>query len=260
MRAMMRAAGREHPIICTEYNGPGFFEFQANHAFFPLIQKWSTAAGLPEGPEREAAATAIRGEIANVYARMETLPPQTQVFLQGCPPALEEKLRRLQGRDLIFRNVFALAAGVQKTLYWDIWHDTSNRDDMMTIMYGKLKLMERTAAGLTSCNSTTEVFHRLARALAGVASVRRREIDGQPSIMLFEVIRRNRPALWIVWERRDAFTGEDQPAVPASWPGTGAVAKAEDAFGNAVEVQAVGGKFELKLTDTPVLIELTDAQ
>lgn len=258
IRFMMRQAiGREHPIICTEYNGPGFFELPANRAYFPLIGRWSQAAALPEGEARANAARAIQEEIAGLYAGMEKLAPQTQMFLQGCPPELEARIRRMQARDLVLRNLFALSAGVQKTAYWDFWHDTSTRDDMMTIMYGKLKLMERTDTGFTSCNPTTEIFARLARSLQGVQTVTRREVPEHPTVFVFDVVRRGRPAMQVAWERRDAFAGEDQPPLHVTWPTDETAAQAQDAFGAPVPVTIEAGAIRTDLTNTPVFIEFT---
>ncbi|MGH9762413.1 MAG: hypothetical protein ACREDR_18670 [Blastocatellia bacterium] len=36
------------------------------------------------------------------------------------------------------RNIFALSAGVQKTLYWQLLQAAGDRDDLMTLMYGKI--------------------------------------------------------------------------------------------------------------------------
>jgi hypothetical protein len=256
IRSMMQAAGREHPIICTEYNGPGFFELPANRAYFPLVGRWSQAAALPEGEERALAARAIQEEIAGLYAGMEKLAPQTQMFLQDCPPELDAKLRRMQARDLVLRNLFGLSAGVQKTLYWDFWHDTSTRDDMMTIMYGKLKLMERADAGFTAASSTVASFERLARALKGVQTVTRREVPEHPSVMVFDVVRQGRPALQVAWERRDAFVGEDQPPIDVTWPTDAAKAQGHDVFGAPIPVVIEAGRLRIELTNTPVFIEL----
>ncbi len=49
---------------------------------------------------------------------MSTLAPQTQMFMAGCPAELDAKYHRIQARSIVMRNIFALSAGVQKTLYW----------------------------------------------------------------------------------------------------------------------------------------------
>ncbi len=256
IRSMLAAAGSEKPIICTEYNGPGFFEFPANRAYFNLIAEWGAMAGMADGEEREAAYAAMQQKIGNLYDQMETLAPQTQMFLQGCSPELESKLRRIQSRDIVYRNLFALSSGVEKTLYWDFYHDTSARNDMMTIMYGKLTFMEATAAGFVSCNPTTEAFRRLATEIQGMQSVVREAVEADPTIMLFRVRFVNRPELLIAWQQRDAFGGEAEPPVVVTLPVSQPVASATTLFGDAVATEFQGRELSLEMTDTPVFIRL----
>jgi hypothetical protein len=255
MRQKMSALGLVKPIVTTEYNGPGFFEFPANRHYFGLLQSWgqSLAAGDAERPP--AAGNPPNG-IADLYQRRDTLAPQTQMFLQGCPDDLERKLRRLQARDLVMRNVLALAAGVQKTAYWDLWHDTSQRDDLTTLLYGKLKLMEYADGELKQRYPTADAFARMAAALDGLQSVQRIPVGGRDSIYLFEVKRRGRGSLFVAWERRDAFTGEDEPAVSVAWETPAVTATAVDALAHPVPVTLDRGRLRIELSLTPVFIEV----
>jgi len=46
--------------------------------------------GTGQAPEQAA--------LANLYERMASLPPQLQMFMRGCPPALEAKRDRINCR------------------------------------------------------------------------------------------------------------------------------------------------------------------
>jgi len=61
--------------------------------------------------------------------------------------------------------------------------------------------------------------------------------------------------LFVVWERRDSFKGEDLPAVPFAWPWKGDGARAVDAFGKRVAVEGKDGKLQMEVSVTPILFE-----
>ena len=147
MRQKMLALGYNKPIICTEYGGPAFFQFPENRKYFSLLSSWmrSVVQGNPDG-----AALQDKGggnQIAELYNRMNSLAPETQMFMLGCTPELEAKHDRIQARGLVMRNLFAFAAGVQKTLYWQLRDNRANRDNMMTLIWGKRLLAENGAPG-----------------------------------------------------------------------------------------------------------------
>jgi hypothetical protein len=248
IREMMRAHGHEKPILCTEYNGPGFFEFPQNRAYVSAVIKWSQSVANGDGRGGQA-------EVAALHSKMSTLAQQTQMFMEGCSADLRKKLERLQARDLVMRNLLALSAGVKKTMYWDLWHDTSRRDDMMHLMYAKQKLLEHEGAELTKRYPLADVFERLAKALTGVESVRRIEVAERPALYVFEVRRTSRPPLLVVWEKREVFSGEDQPAVPFEWPWASKAAAAADIFGQTVPATVEDGRVRFPLSLTPVFLQ-----
>ena len=254
VRGKLSALGLTQPIIATEYDGPGFFEFSANRRYFGLLQSWgqSLASG---GAEQAGGAPS---GVASLYQDMAGLAPETQMFLLGCSDPLEQKLRRIQARDLVMRNLFALAGGVQKTAFWDLWHDTTSRDNVETLLYGKLKLMESTGAAGTLDQRTpiADAFARMAEALAGSESIQRLTLAGQEAIQLFEVTRRGRGRLYVAWERRDVFSGEDAPATATAWATAGQAARAHDILGNEVGVTLRRGVLSVPLSVTPVFIEI----
>src|SRR5262249_2865142 len=119
--AMIRARTAK-PIIASEYNGPGFFEVPANRRHFALMGELGTGGPAPG--------------VAALYARADELPPETRMFLADAPPLLADRLHRAQARDLVIRNVLALASGVERTAFWDLWHDSSQRDAVTTLLWG----------------------------------------------------------------------------------------------------------------------------
>ncbi len=212
MRQMMRAHGFEKPVICTEYGGPNLFELPANRRYIPLVSAWSQGV---TGSSGQSSASGGAGGVADLYKAMSTLAPETQMFMQGCPPELDAKYQRIQARGIVVRNLFALSAGVQKTIYWYLPADPIEGDarfNVMTLMYGKIGLVAHTSQGFGDLRLGAEVFQRMAAALDGVERVTRVEIAAQPSVVLFRVDRGTKAPVWVAWERRDAFAGEDAPA------------------------------------------------
>src|SRR5262249_4450474 len=172
-RSKMAALGYTKPIISTEYNGPGFFEFPANRRYYGLLQSWSQSLASSDAAAGSPGGKTTAGGIPGLYDQMASLAPETQMFLMGCSEPLERKLERLQAHDIVTRNVLAFSAGVEKTAFWDLWHDTSKRDDLTTLLYGKLKLVEYKDGSLTGRHHLAGVFQRMTAALDGLESVRR---------------------------------------------------------------------------------------
>ena len=254
MRERMRAFGPVKPIICTEYGGPGLFEFPENRAYVSLIQTWSQAATTPDSQGVPQTDKHGANRITELYAHMSTLPPQTQMFMQGCSPELEAKYNRIQSRGVVMRNLLALSDGVQKTLYWELLSAPGPRDDLMTLMYGKIGLVSL-ENGQLKYHPTAEVFKRMAQKFDGIREVTRVPVPGQPSVFLFKVDRRARGPLYVAWERRDAFSGEDAPPITTGWPWPGAKATAIDTFGAAVTATIAEGKLTLPVSVTPIYVE-----
>jgi len=255
MRQMMRSHGVEKPIICTEYGGPNLFELPANRKYIPLVAAWS------QGVTASSGQTSVSGggaSVADLYHTMSALAPQTQMFMQGCPPELDAKYQRIQARGIVVRNLFALSAGVQKTIYWYLPADPIEVDarfNVMTLMYGKIGLVAHSSQGFGDLRLGAEVFQRMAAALDGVERVTRIDVADHPSVMLFKVDRSGHQATWVGWERRDAFDGEDAPPSTVDLPAGVAASHATDAFGTAVAVDPHEGRVRLSLTDTPVFLQ-----
>lgn len=253
IRGRMKAFGYQKPIIATEYGGPGFYEFMPNLKYGALVMKWlqAMAAGHANGVPADAG----QGGVAELYRNMDRLPPQTQMFMQGCSPQLQAKFERMQARDLVMRNVLALSASVQKTLYWSLHVDTPNRDDVMNLMYGKTAMMGYQDGELKKRHPIADAYQRMAKALAGVETVIRHDVPGRPAIFLFDVSRRGKSPAYVVWEKRDVFSGEDSPATALDFEWTPQGAAALDAMGQNIPAKVANGQIALDVSVTPIFIE-----
>jgi hypothetical protein len=251
MREKMRRLGYEKPIVCTEYGGPSIFQFAANRQYRPWVAAWSQAVA---GGHAEA--NPVAAEIAHLYEVMSTLPPETQMFMLGCPPELNDKLARIQARELVMRNLFAFAAGVGKTLYWQFLHAHGDRNDLMTLMFGKIGMVGEENGALTRRFPVAEAYVRMAAALRGLERVTQIETPDQPEIFLLRVDRGQRGSLYVVWQRRDLFSGEDAPPGLFRWRWSANTVSAIDALGNTVQAQLLNGEVHMPISVTPVYLDL----
>lgn len=250
IRRMLAAHGRHEPIVCTEYSGPGFYAFPENLKYLDLVMQWSQSMASGAAAEHPAG-----NGVAQLYSDRNTLAPQTAMYLQGCPPELRHKLERIQARDLVMRNVLAFAAGVEKTVYWDLWHDASHRGDVMTLMYGNDQLMGYDNGALSRRLPLGDAYARMAGELRGLKSVRRIAVENRPTLWLFEITRHARPPVFVVWERRDLFSGEDHAPVSFEMPWMGTGATTLDALGDREELKAQDNRLRISVGATPIFIE-----
>ncbi|MBO0781228.1 MAG: hypothetical protein J2P37_20610 [Ktedonobacteraceae bacterium] len=251
VRQKMAALGYQKPIFCGEYNGPSFFNFAEN---LPILQRLFER--MIAHPQSDSQAQAAQSEaVAELYEQMATLPPQAQMFMEGCSAELEEKRHRINCRELVTRSLLALSEGVQKMLCWNLANEKVDRYNLMHLLFDKHKLLDYEKGVFKEPYPAAETFRRMTHLLAGIEQVQRIEIPERPAIYLFEVRRRERGPLLVVWERRDTFGGEEDPAVPFEWPWSTSKAQAIDVFGEAVSVQVDGGYLHLSVSVTPVFIE-----
>ncbi len=116
----MRAHGYLKPVVVGEYAGPVPFEFPE---VGPVLQQ-TLAAAFAEAPatqsrdelvEREQQETPERRAMGVLYDRMPDLPPTLQMFLEGCPAEVDALRDRINCRQIVMRNLLALAGGVRRT-------------------------------------------------------------------------------------------------------------------------------------------------
>ncbi|MEO8412959.1 MAG: hypothetical protein ABI472_04840 [Ginsengibacter sp.] len=239
------------PIICTEYNGPGFFGFPVNFKYIGQVVAWQSAVATGD----TAAYLNMKNPLAAMYDSINSLAPQTQMFMMGCSKELNDKYNRLQGRDIVMRNMLALSAGVQKTMYWNLWDNTDNKYDLMTLMFGKNKLVEYANGKLAKEYPEADVFKRMTGYLDQVKTIKKIDIPGKELLYLFEIKRMDKSVVYVAWEKRDTFSGEDQPATNYILPWTANNAKATDTFGNKVATTVSKNTVAIDVSVTPVFIE-----
>jgi hypothetical protein len=244
-------SGRHQPIICTEYNGPGFFGFPVNFKYIGQVTEWQRVIAA-----RDTAAYLKMGNpIAKMYDSINSLAPETQMFMMGSSKELNDKYDRLQCRDIVMRNILAFSAGVQKTMYWDLWHDTNEKNDLMTLMFGKNKLLDYDNGRLSVEHPEATVFKRLAGYLNQIKSIKRIDVAGKPSLYFFELSGGGK-TLYVAWEKRDVFSGEDQPATHYVLPWSANNAKATDIFGNTITATVSKDNVAIDISSTPAFIEM----
>jgi hypothetical protein len=253
-RELMRAHGYERPLVAGEYNAPwpNLYPEAVEAMQAAMAAAFAGGPGASEGQQ-----TPEQAAMAGLYERMDSLPPQLQMFMRGCPRELEDKRHRINCREIVMRNLLALASGVRRTVCWNLAPDIpgyENHLSVMDLLFGKLALLDYEGAELSRRHPAADTFALVAGQLAGVESVVRIEVPGRPGRYLFEVRRRGRGPLLVVWDRRDPFTGEDDPPVPFDWPWPEPRAAAVDAFGQPQPAEVAGGRLHLQVSDTPLFV------
>jgi hypothetical protein len=113
---------------------------------------------------------------------------------------------------------------VRRTACWNLAPEIpgyQNHLSVMDLLFGKLALLGYEGTELSRRHPAADTFALVAGQLAGVERVVRVELPGRPERYLFEVGRRGRDPLLVVWDLRDPFTGEDDPPEPFDWPWPG---------------------------------------
>jgi hypothetical protein len=239
VRAMMRQAAAEKPIITSEYDGPSFFEYKANR------HQWAALQGPGASPD---GVRALRAKDAD-------LPAETRMFLHPEDPVLARQMLRLQSEDLAVRNLIAFASGIERTAFFQLAQDQGDPDAPNTILYGRMALLARAANGAFTELPLADRFRRLATALEDANVIARLTVTDQPDVYAFRVTRRNRPPLLVAWRRPPAL-GETVAAADVILPaGIGhATLSAVTIEGETVVATSVAGGVRIALSDMPVLI------
>ncbi|WP_219470368.1 hypothetical protein [Nonomuraea rhizosphaerae] len=249
VRRLMLAHGCLRPIVVGEYAAPVPFEFpDAGAAMREILMSAFTEAPAAQSTSelagRQGQDTPELRAMTAMYERMASLPPELQMFLEGCPEELEARRHRINVRQLVMGNLFALAEGVRRTVYWNLAPEVPQRVDprqVMHLMFGKLALLAYEGDRLSVRRPAADAFDLLTERLAGVVAVRRAEHPLVEVVEVFEVTREGRGPLVVLWQRGDVFSGEDEPPVTVEWPWGAGTATAVDAFGEAVAAEVRDG-------------------
>ena len=245
-------SAHNQPIICTEYNGPGFFGFPVNFKYVGQITEWQRVVATHD----TVAFAKMKSPISDMYDSIHTLSPQTQMFMMGCAKELNDKYDRLQSRDIVMRNILAFSAGIQKTMYWCLFTNTDNKYDLMTLMFGKNKLLEYSKGNVVKEYPEVDVFKRMTGYLNHIKTIKKIDVPRKELLYLFEITRTDNSIFYVAWEKRDAFSGEDLPATHYVLPLPGNKAKAIDVFGNAVPAVVSNDTLAIDISVTPIFIEV----
>jgi hypothetical protein len=179
------------------------------------------------------------------------------MFMAGCAPELEAKRHRIACRQIIMRNVLAAAAGVRRTLYWNLAPEVPGPVDPYVIMHlliGKLPLLDYRSGRIETRYPEADAFERVAGVLNHAVRVERADVSECPTVHAFRVERVDATATLVLWERRDPFLGESADPVPVTLPWSGLEARIEDAFGNTRRIRPDSATLRLRLTDTPLFV------
>ncbi|MEV3965673.1 hypothetical protein AB0M34_33165 [Nocardia sp. NPDC050193] len=262
-RAQMAAHGYQKPIVASEHSGPlptDFPEARPHLAEALTVHQQRFldhgTAALPDSAEEWRVAE--DPAVVALYEQMGDLPPTLEMFMNGCPPELEERRNRLARRDMVTRTMLALSSGVRRNLYFPLASDQTLRPDSrytLVLMFDKLKLMGRTNGALDHRYPAAETFELLAHHLNGALLIERATIPGRPDIYLFEIQRADRAPAMVVWQRPSDWLGIDQAPTEISWhwpyPSTNAV----DVTGAPVKITIEQEILHVLVSSTPVFID-----
>ena len=257
VRFMMIAHGIEKPVVVGEYGGPTLLGFPELDAAMQSVMMAAFADGSPSLDSAELAQqseTPDRRAMRSLYAQMAELPPKLQMFMQGCPPTLHAKRDRIACREIVTRNLLAMAAGVRLTLAWNLAPEVPNYRDplnMMGFLSDKLALMDYHDGELTRREPAAETFARFAELMSDATDVRRLETDLYVVAM---EITRGRGPLFAFWAEADPFAGEDEPPKLIEWPWMPDSAHIVDVFGIGRETPSATGMLSLGISVTPIFV------
>jgi hypothetical protein len=257
VRSMMRAHGAEKPVVVGEYGGPTLLGFPELDSVMQGVMMEAFAGGGPSMDSADLAAqaeTPDRKAMRALYAKMAELPPTLQMFMQGCPPGLEAKRHRIACREIVTRNLLAMASGVNLTLAWNLAPEVPNYRDpfnMMGFLSDKLALMAYQHDELSKREPAAETFARFATLMDGATAVRR--VETNLGIVAMEVDRPTGP-LYVFWAEADPFTGEDEPPKLIEWPWPAETAHVCDVFGISRDAVPTSGHLSIGVTNTPLFV------
>ena len=238
------------PIICSEYNGPGFMEFPVNRQYGAILAQWSAAYSNQD----TAAYYQVQDRIRAFYEQKEELAPETRIFLEESDAEFGQLYEKLQAADLIIRNMLALAAGVQKTFYWDFWHDTENKYDLMTIMYGKNKIADYKNGAFKNYRPLAGVMKNFAQKMEGFQQIKQIELAENKDLFSYRIEKTTGDPIIILWERRtdglsDRLNLRDCRVILPFEP-----VEIHDVYGKPVEFEQHGNEYSIPLSSSPVFV------
>jgi hypothetical protein len=243
-RDKMQQFGYSKPIVATEHGGPHPCQFDG-WDLVKRIRKFLQEGGCENESEY---LEQIQHMIEN---KEEYFTPAQIMFFGDCGPELDAKRDRIHARDITQRSLLLLASGVQYAWYWNL-QQRWQADRGPHPLYGKLRLIDMQNG---EYEPAYDRYKKMVQELGAITAVALVD-TGVEGILLFEVERGEDDDLFVIWERRDFFDGEDEPATPYDWVAAWPAVKVSDVFGNEEIFYADGnGIVTLQVTDTPLFLE-----
>ncbi|MEC3956562.1 hypothetical protein VMT65_26245 [Nocardia sp. CDC153] len=258
-RALMAAHGYEKPVVAGEYNGPLVLQYpELFPKIGPIMQGFGGYISAPDDSwtvttDNVDKPTPEHDAMVALYDRMPELPPHLQMFLADCPPEYEQLRHRQNAREIVMRNVLALASGVRRTLCWNLAPEAPGTDDryaIMHLLFDKFKLMDYAEGRIAHRYPSGDALALTAEALHDAHEVKRYEVADRPELYVFEIAR-DRGPLIVAWSRT---ADESAPPVDYDHSWSAPDARARNAFGDPVPVRVANGRLTIGLSMTPVLV------
>lgn len=248
----------EIPIIVTEYGGPQPKEFDSTDPWngdYPITSSWHN--DLVQ--EFQLDPCIMAGNLKSTVNHPNGYPNALRMFAYGLGPEdqwLEEKRDRIQGRDHVYRTLLGLSEGVKKFYWWNIQSSGMMGPggcQFKHLTFGKMSIMEEN--GTLTPNPTFYYYQTMTGFLNNSKSATRISTENNTRYYLFEVTNINDSNLFVVWENRDRFYGENQSEISFTFYVPWQIAKVSGLFGGTEIVTAVNGNITINITDTPIFVE-----
>jgi hypothetical protein len=234
-RNKMKQYGYEKPIVCTEFGGPDPREFPEQYQSLSKVLRQIYASG----------------NIDEAFTKLDSMreeglvPPEIDMFLVNTSPELEEKRNGIHCRDIVQRHLIMLGTGVQEMWYWNL------QSSGVHPIFSKTRLMDPEGWDKLP---PYYCYQRMVQQIGNVKVVKRVSTENE-NIYLFNLTMQDESTKYVIWERRDMFHGEDQPATPFELGTDWQKARVTDVFGNEEVKITDNGVLLLHITDTPLYIE-----
>ena len=190
-----------------------------------------------------------------LYDRLDELPDGIRMFLEGPPPELEALRERVACRQMVTRNVLALAAGAGLTVCWDLAPEIPHYRDrlnMLGFLSGTFALLDfDDDGGLTRERPAAATLRMVSRHLAGARGAKPMPTD-DPALSAYAIETAHGETLHVLWRDGDLLRGETSPPVGVAWPWPEPTAIIEDPFGARDELATDRGRVTLSTSSHPV--------
>jgi hypothetical protein len=246
-RKRMKFFGLNKPIFIAAFGGPmpGEFEVQRKRRYKEQLSQSG----------RKPLAEQIRKDYED-----GVLPEQYKMFfdiIKGTDYKisnhLKQKVERIHSRDIVQRNTLALGSGVKK--FW-VWTICDRRSPTFGInpLFGRMGLLWGTIDQPGDRKPSFYCYQRYIKKMKGVKDVKMLKATGK-DIFVYQVDKVDGNRMYIIWERRDLFYGEDKPPTPLDLSIGFEKAKITDIFGKEEIKVTPGGILHQNVSDTPIYVE-----